>query len=391
MLTAIAQDKKLLIIPAYSNAFGGMMVSLSLLIRGIQSLGMDDTLRVLVRSESLMETYFADAGLGSCLEVLHRPQGGFFNTALNWVYQQPTHWPLLLDNSVWRSRLPKLIRASHPLRKSGRPVFHFCHDLALSKNVLGGLLRKVTFACLAPKVICNSHFTASHVRQIMPDINGILYQPVDLDRIDRHRLAKVPPPENIRSIVTSGAKLMLTPSRISQPDIVNDKNLRALPPVLAALKRRGHDYYSVVIGEDSSEGKTRTQELLKQAQIWGVADRFVILPNTYAIEAYYRYADIVVTLAPREPFGRTVVEAIAGGVPVVGSQTGGIREILHNFAPGWTVDPHDTHQVAEKIMQVMASPDTPDLLRQGGAWVRQTCSPETYATGMLKLVAMLDS
>lgn len=386
MPAPVCPDKKLMIIPAYSNAFGGIMVSLSLLIRGVQSINMADHLRVLVRSGSLMETYCTEAGLNDCLEVLALPSGGFFDQALSWVYQQPSHWPLLLDNSVWRSRLPKLVRASCKLRKSGRPVFHFCHDLALSKNRLGTLARKLAFACLSPQVICNSHFTARHVRQIMPDLKGILYQPVDLHRIYQYMTTNSPPPARISHLVASGAKLMLTPSRINQPNIVNDKNLRALPPVLAALKERGHDYYSVIIGEDSSEDKTRTQTLLKQAHVWGVADRFLILPNTFEIEAYYKYADIVVTLAPREPFGRTVVEAIACGVPVVGSNTGGICEILNNFAPNWTVNPQDSHQAAKKIIQVMAGLDTHNVIKRGQAWVRQTCSPETYADRMMQLV-----
>ncbi|MEL6231807.1 MAG: glycosyltransferase family 4 protein [Cyanobacteria bacterium J06627_3] len=389
MLASVSQDKKLLIIPAYSNAFGGVMVSLSLLLRGVQSLNMTERLRVLVRAGSLMERYCTEAGLKNSLEVLDLPSGGFFNQSLNWVYQQPNHWPLLLDNSVWRSRLPKLVRASYKLRRSKRPVFHFCHDLALSNNRLGGLARKFTFACLSPQVICNSHFTADHVRQIMPNLKGILYQPVDLNRIHRSMADNSLPPHNIRYLVTSGAKFILTPSRINQPNIVNDKNLRAIPPVLAALKDRGYDYYSVIIGEDSSAGKTRTQALRRQAQAWGVADRLLILPNTFEIEAYYRYADIVVTLAPREPFGRTVVEAIACGVPVVGSNTGGINEILQNFAPDWVVDPHNAPQVAEKIIQVIAGQDTQNILRQGQQWVRHTCSPETYASRMMQLVNLL--
>lgn len=391
MATALASNsdtKTLMIIPAYTNAFGGMMVSLSLLAQGFQSLGMADRLRILVRSGTLIESYLSKAGLRECLQVLDLPQGGFFRAALDWVYQQPAHWPLLLDNCVWRSRLPKLIKASFPLRRSGRPVFHFCHDLALSKNRLGGLVRKLTFACLAPDVICNSHFTASYVRQIMPNIKGVLYQPVDLERIDRCRVATLAPPDAIKQILASGSKVMLTPSRINQPGIINDKNLRALLPVLAALKQRGHNYCGVVIGEDRSDGNKHTQDLLKQAAAWNVADQLVVLPNTFEIETYYHYADVVVTLAPREPFGRTVVEAIACGVPVVGSHTGGIQEILHTFAPEWTVDPQDAEQVAETIIQVTTAPTTAEVLQHGQAWIQEHCSPDTYARGMMQLVGM---
>lgn len=381
-------DQRLMIIPAYLNSLGGMTVSLALLAKGFQSLEMSNQLRILVRAGSMIEKYFFENNLGDCLEVLSPIQGGFFDEALSWVRRQPIHYPLLLDNCVWRSRIPKLLRASLPLRRSGRPVYHFCHDLALSDSLLGSLARKITFACLSPKVICNSHFTAGCVRQIMPDVRGVLYQPVDLDQINRCQSAHSPPPDNLRPILASGARIMLTPSRINQPGIVNDKNLRALIPVIAALKQGGNDYHSVVIGEDSSEGKTRTHDLLKQAHDLGVADRFTILPATFAIEQYYQHADVVVTLAPREPFGRTIVEAIACDVPVVGSNTGGINEILQNFAPDWTANPHNTTEVAERIIQVMHSSNTQSLLQVGQQWIRQNCSLEIYAKGMMQLVGL---
>jgi glycosyltransferase involved in cell wall biosynthesis len=380
------QNPTLMIIPAYLDSFGGITVSLALLAKGFQALNMTHRLRVLVRPKSLLETYFIDHQLENCLEIIPRTKRGFFNEAIHWAHQQPLHWPLLLDNSVWRSRLPKLLRASFPLRMSQRPIYHFCHDLALSDSPLGFLARKLTFTCLNPKVICNSQFTADHVRQIMPNVKGILYQPVDLEKTNRCQNDEVPPPTALVPIIKSGARIILTPSRINKPGIVNDKNLRAMIPVVAALKQKGHHYHSVVIGEDSSEDKKRTQDLLNQAKSLGVADRFTILPPTFSIEPYYRYADVVVTLAPREPFGRTVVEAIAQGVPVIGANTGGINEILQNVAPHWTVNPHHPGTVAEHILQAVADAHTPDTLAQGRQWIEQHCSLEAYARGMMQLV-----
>lgn len=106
------------------------------------------------------------------------------------------------------------------------------------------------------------------------------------------------------------------------------------------------------------------------------------------IQDYYKYADIVVTLAPREPFGRTVVEAIACGVPVVGSNTGGINEILQNFAPEWTVNPDDSLQVAQTIINVAKSSSTKDVLSKGNNWVCDNCSLESYARGMMQFTGL---
>ncbi len=381
------QTKKLFIVPGYCDVLGGTTVSLLMLAKGFALCGLLEQLCVVIHKDSFMEKYFIDAGLGNCIKLIEATNtNAFLKRALQWVGKQPHEFPLLLDNCVWRNSLLTLTLASPSLRLSHRKLYHFCHDLALSYNQMGYLARKITFASLSPSAICNSQFTAEHIRGLMPDIRGILYQPVDLKQFNTQS-ANSTPPDNLKSIINSGARIMLTPSRINKPKIVNDKNLRALIPVLAHLKAMGENYHAVIIGEDKSDEQIYSQDLLETAANAGVADRFTILPPALNIEDYYRYADIVVTLAPREPFGRTVVEAIACGIPVVGSNTGGINEILQNFAPEWTVDPDDSFSVAKTIVNVTKS-NTKELLSKGNNWVSTNCSLENYAQGMMKFTGL---
>ncbi|MEA5594131.1 glycosyltransferase family 4 protein [Rivularia sp. UHCC 0363] len=379
--------KKLIIIPAYCNSLGGTTVSLLMLAIGFARTQASDQLCILIRKGSFMEKYFRDAGQESCIELIEADNSNeFLKSALRWVNKQPKHYPLLLDNLVWRSYLPILTLFAPSLRLSGRQIYHFCHDLALSYNKFGYLARKVAFTSLAPGAICNSQFTASHIRGLMPDIRGILYQPVDLEKFNQK--ANNTPPDALKPIIDSGARIMLTPSRINKPGIINDKNLRSLIPVLAHLNQMGGNYHAVVMGEDQSPENIYSQDLLESATNEGVADRFTILPPALNIEDYYKHADIVVTLAPREPFGRTVVEAIACGVPVVGSNTGGINEILQNFAPEWTVNPDNFVEVAQTIMNVAQNLNTKDLLSKGNDWVYANCSLSSYAIGMMQFTGL---
>ena len=381
--------RKLIILPSSCFVLSGMTVSLSLMIKGFSQCGFADRLCVLVQSGSLMEDYLRrNLKRGSCLqpiEALNQIQ--FSKLAFRWVNQQPQDWPLLLDN--WfssRRLLPTIALATPSLCWSSRPVFHFFHDLASSYNPLGNLARKFTFACLSPNAICNSSFTAQHINQHFPaKIEGILYQPVDTQEFNE-RISDCPPPENLQPILDSGARIILTPSRISEPKKFNDKNLSGLIPVLAQLKAMGHNYHQVIIGHDFSAGKTRTLALQEMAETLGVADRLTILPPTFSIRDYYNYADLVLTLAPREPFGRTVVEAIACGVPVVGSQTGGIGEILRNFASDWTVDPNEPRAIAETIVRIGTDPNTSNLLVKGRNWVEAYCSNVEYAKKIMQIV-----
>lgn len=380
--------RKLIVVPGSCSSLGGVTVSLSLMVRGFERCGASEQLCVLVQSGSLMEDYLRQAGQGFCIQLIHaQNQRQFVKRALQWVNKQPRDWPLLLENCVTREVLPIITMAAPAIRLSGRRVYYIFRDLARSYNFLGNLSRILAFACLSPHVLCNSQFTAAHIQGRLGDVQAILYPRVDLEKFN-DRPPQNPPQQQLQPILSSGARVMLTPSRITEPETVNDKNLRALIPVLAHLKSSGYNYHGVIIGQDNSPNRTRTRALLQQAEQMGVADRFTVLPPTFAIEEYYKYADLAIALAPREPFGRTVVEAIACGLPVVGSKTGGIGEILHNFAPEWTVDPNDPVAAAEAIVRIAADPNTPNILAQGKRWIETHCSIVDYAHKMIEITGL---
>lgn len=378
--------RKLIVLPGCLG-LGGTTLSLSLMIKGFERCGAAEQLRVLVQADTLLEDYLRQADQGFCLQVIEAhslPQ--FVKRSLQWVSQQPNDWPLLLENYTARQVLPVITAAAPALRLSKRPVYHIFRDQALSDNPLGNWLRKLAFTCLSPRVLCNSRFTAEAVNGRLGRVQEILYPPVDSSQFN-DRPSVVPPPESLQPILQSGAKVMLTPSRISEPKQRNDKNLRALIPVLVQLKTTGYHYHGVIIGQDLSPGQRQTQALLDLAQDLGVSDRLTILPHTFSIQDYYKHADVVVTLAPREPFGRTVVEAIASGVPVVGSQTGGVGEILRSFAPEWTVDPNDPVAAAQAIVGTATAPQN-NLLTQGQRWVEEQCSAANYASRVMTITGL---
>jgi glycosyltransferase involved in cell wall biosynthesis len=375
---------KLIILPGATNVLGGTLVTLSLFIKGCQILGRDDSILVLTRSGSYSEKYLEEAGQGIYLQKIDaNDDTQFVKKALQWVKQQPLDYPLLLDNCVAKQLMSVLVPASPILGLSKRPIYFFFHDLAISYNRVGYWIRKFIFSTMSPIALCNSQFTAAQVSRYLGNVKGIFYQPVDPEKYNDLPLIGSPPKE-LQSILNSGSKLILTPSRLNKPGIVNDKNLRALIPVLAELNRFGGDYHVAIVGEDTSVDGSHTRDLLEAVEKAKVADSFTILPPTLAIENYYKCADVVVTLAPREPFGRTVVEAIACGTPVVGSSSGGIGEILSNFAPEWKVDPQDAIATAKTIMRVVSDRNTPTLLQAGKEWVKRECSLTKYARGILE-------
>ena len=57
-----------------------------------------------------------------------------------------------------------------------------------------------------------------------------------------------------------------------------------------------------------------------------------------------------------EPFGRTMIEAMSLGIPVIAWNYGGAAESLAAQFPSGLVDPHNLEQLVETTLQVLREP-----------------------------------
>lgn len=73
--------------------------------------------------------------------------------------------------------------------------------------------------------------------------------------------------------------------------------------------------------------------------------------------AFYEQVDVVVVPSLwHEPFGRTAIEPMAYGVPVIASNRGGLAEIVDDGVTGLVVDPDDTDSLGRAIRRLSADP-----------------------------------
>jgi len=64
---------------------------------------------------------------------------------------------------------------------------------------------------------------------------------------------------------------------------------------------------------------------------------------------------VFVNPALTEPFGLTLIEAAASGLPIVATEDGGPRDIITNCNNGYLIDPLDKEDIADALMKVLAS------------------------------------
>src|SRR5690606_29843709 len=110
--------------------------------------------------------------------------------------------------------------------------------------------------------------------------------------------------------------------------------------------------------------ETYVDELRGRARTTGVKDVLELGPATDAIAQAYAGCDLVLQLSRKpEAFGRTVVEALSVGRPVLGWDHGGVGELLRALQPAGAVPPFDARALAEVARTLLAQPPAlPDTI-----------------------------
>ena len=142
--------------------------------------------------------------------------------------------------------------------------------------------------------------------------------------------------------------------------MVPRKGVDTVIAALGRLERRTRmDARLLIVGGASREpDPDRDPELGRLREISereGVADRvtFVGRRDRSELVTYYRAADVFVSIPWYEPFGITPVEAMACGIPVIGSAVGGIKSTVRDGETGFLVPPKDPDAVADRLARVL--------------------------------------
>ncbi len=147
----------------------------------------------------------------------------------------------------------------------------------------------------------------------------------------------------------------------------------------AVLARRQSPAYRFVIVGDADG--SRYQDLLALRNDLALQDKVAFAGFRGAVHRVMNNLDLYVSTSSSEGFSLTLAEAMACGVPVVATRSGGPEEIITHNVDGFLVDTHSPEQVAQAIRRVWEEPATRErLAREGQKSVRTKFTRE----GMLR-------
>jgi glycosyltransferase involved in cell wall biosynthesis len=125
--------------------------------------------------------------------------------------------------------------------------------------------------------------------------------------------------------------------------------------LLAGLRGGGLDARLWMPGAREAGREAYIAGLERDAAHGGFADALAITPPTAAITEAYAASDLVLQLSRKpEAFGRTVIEALSVGRPVLGWAHGGVGELLRELQPQGAVPAFDAPALLRSARGLLA-------------------------------------
>lgn len=179
---------------------------------------------------------------------------------------------------------------------------------------------------------------------------------------------------------------LLTVSRIDPR-----KGLRSLPGAVASLRRAGHEVALDIVGPVVGQtGEMERAAIEQAAREHGVVD-FVrcvgAIPLDRLMPRYRDYDLFVLPTGPGEGIPRVLLEAMAGGLPVVTTRAAGIPSLIVHEQNGLLMEQADDAHVASAVMRLIADAPLRQRLIHGGYDTASSYTLERQAAALVGQVA----
>lgn len=194
-----------------------------------------------------------------------------------------------------------------------------------------------------------THRLMAEMRDVLgPDLPAdVMVQPMGVDTEDFKRDTPYLPP-------APGAPLRL----FSCGRLHRVKGHQDLLSALRLLLDRGIDVQLDIAGEDDAGGTGYRAELQAHLEALGLGAHARLLGAVSGAEVrrHLLAADVFVLASWHEPLGVAYMEAMACGVPTIGTDAGGVRELIDPGESGLLVSPKSPQGLAEAIATLADDP-----------------------------------
>ena len=224
------------------------------------------------------------------------------------------------------------------------------------------------------KVITNSSATSKQFRNSKLDWKiRIVYNAIDVEEFKIHQ-----PFPSINGVKTTDYVVAVIGSlqkRKAQDDAI--KAVKIVKETIPNIKL-------LIVGEGHKEFKNYLKNLTLKL---GISNNIIFTGYRDDIPSILCHCKLLLVPSWNEPFGRVVIEAFATGIPVIGTNSGGVKEIIKDGVTGYLVPPKNPVKIAEKLIYLF---NHPELIKEmgnvGKETVRDKFNIQYYTRNIEKII-----
>ena len=124
--------------------------------------------------------------------------------------------------------------------------------------------------------------------------------------------------------------------------------------MLSAVRDSGVDAHGLIVGGVDRRKQRYADEIRNAVAKLGLGNDVTFTGHRSDMKEFYAVSDLVFSLSSKpESFGRTVLEALNLGTPVVGYAHGGVGEILNDVFPSGAVVVGDCHELTDRVTKLL--------------------------------------
>lgn len=265
------------------------------------------------------------------------------------------------------------------------PVLWHIHDM-LPRHPLSPLIRAIAAFASEVSIVSVSKATARSFegKCLYPLLRGrgfTLYNGIDTQKFARERGRR----SEIRDVLgLSSASFCI--GHIGQ--FSERKNQLGMVRAFAELLPQIPNAVLLLVGAPLFAHEARyAQELRREVRKLRLDDRVQFLGQRSDVPLLFQALDLLVVNSREEPLALTVVEGFSAHVPVLGSRTGGIPEMIEHEVTGWLISAMDHHALAHDIVSIAGDLEAAERVTAAAfALAKGKFALESFMNGFSSLV-----
>jgi glycosyltransferase involved in cell wall biosynthesis len=146
--------------------------------------------------------------------------------------------------------------------------------------------------------------------------------------------------------------------------VIERKGVKELLDAWKKIDSEKYQAQLLLIGDDIQNDGAYRKQMQTYASSEGIDATFMGFQRN--VPEWLQAADIAVVPSREEPLGNATLEAMATGLPVIGTLAGGIPEMIETEQTGLLVQVNDPDGLANAMQRLLENPDLAQKLGQAG-------------------------